>query len=510
MSEPDHGRVRLRYSAGLTAQRFHADSTSSVRMLLGPRGTGKSVSCLFEGVTRGCEQAPAADKVRYTRGVVIRSTYPLLTTTTLKTILAWFPSPLSTVRMAAPITVTLRLPLDDGTTAHIEMVLISADRPADVAKLKSLEATWVWLNEVVGDTDSEDSGIPKEIFDQASGSINRYPPKAIAPLTWSGIFGDTNPCDTDHWFYKHFELLKPAGHTLYHQPPAMFYTGDQYLVRNIGQAHPLGDAENVENLPAGWKYYEDMIQGKTREWIKVYVSGQYGTVSTGRPVYPEYSDGRHFSLRPLDIYRGLPLVMGADNSGLNQAIVIGQVAPTGQLRVLDSILANCGVRTFYGEILRPLMARKYAGVGFSIMGDPAGNIRATTDESTAYDIMRECGYPAIPAPTNDFIPRREAVAALLKRSVGDGEPGFIISSDCGGLLRDGLIGKYRFERLRVSGRSDEFKDSPVKDKYSHEQDALQYLAMLVEGTGRANQNAHAADVPAERLRVQTVDMSKWY
>ncbi len=509
MNDAEGKRYKMRYLASPTARRFH-DSPASVRVLLGPRGTGKSVSCMWEGVTRGFEQAPAANGVRYTRGIVIRSTYPLLTSTTLKTILAWFPAPLSTVRMAAPITVNLRIPLPDKTVAEIEMVLISADRPADVAKLKSLEATWVWLNEIVGDTDSEDSGIPKEIFDQAAGSINRYPPKGVAPLTWSGIFGDTNPCDTDHWFYRHFEQLRPHGHELFHQPPAMFYTPEGYIVRNIGHGHPLGDAENVDNLPAGWKYYEDMIQGKTREWIKVYVSGQYGTVSTGRPVYPEYSDARHCSLTKLDIYRGLPLVIGVDNSGLNQAGVIGQVSPAGQVRLYHSITAPMGVRTFCNEVLKPLLNRDFAGMPFTITGDPAGNMRATTDESTSYDIMRECGLPAMPAPTNDFIPRREAVAAMLKRSVGDGEPGLILDAAGCTQLRDGFLGKYRFERLRIAGRSDEYKDSPVKDKYSHVQDACQYLAMMIEGTGKAVQQAFAQQIPEDRLRVTEVDMSSWY
>lgn len=508
-------RIRIRYNAVPTLLRFHA-SNALCRMVMGPRGSSKSVGCMWEAILRGCRQAPAANGVRYTRGAVIRSTYPLLQTTTLKTILSWFPAPFSEVKMTAPITVKITLPLPDKTTACIEMILISADRDADIAKLKSLELTWVWVNEVVGDTDSEDSGIPKAVFDQAFGSINRFPPKAIAPLTWSGVFGDTNPCDTDHWFYKTFEEMKPQGYELYRQPPALMYDERQspaVLVRNIGMKHPLGDAENIENLPAGWKYYDDMATGKTKEWIKVYVGGEYGTVATGKPVYPEYNDSRHCSPVPLQIYTGLPLKIGFDNTGLNPAVVIGQVAPNGQCRILHSVRAQeIGLRTFCLEIVIPLLNTRFPNMQYQATGDPAGNQRlsqAQTDVKTAFQIMAECGIHATPAVTNDFLPRREAVAALLKRSVGDGEPGFIMDPEHNKLLRDGFLGKYRFEKMQVSGRGDAYKDRPVKDKYSEPQDGLQYLAMMIEGVGKELSRHESPVLTQEQMKVHPADHSAW-
>jgi hypothetical protein len=41
------------------------------------------------------------------------------------------------------------------------------------------------------------------------------------------------------------------------------------------------------------------------------------------------------------------------------------------------------------------------------------------------------------------------------------------------MLRKGFNGGYRYERIRASGTT-KFKDRPVKDKFSHVHDALQY------------------------------------
>lgn len=76
-----------------------------------------------------------------------------------------------------------------------------------------------------------------------------------------------------------------------------------------------------------------------------------------------------------------------------------------------------------------------------------------------------------PAVTNEFVARRESVAFFLQRATG-GEPGFLLDEKCR-MLRKGFNGGYRYERIRASGAT-KFKDRPVKDKFSHVHDALQY------------------------------------
>jgi len=90
----------------------------------------------------------------------------------------------------------------------------------------------------------------------------------------------------------------------------------------------------------------------------------------------------------------------------------------------------------------------------------------------------ELGLTCEPGITNDFIKRRESVAFWLTRLSGAG-PAFQLNPSCK-VLRKGFVGGYRYERLRATGPT-RFKDRPVKDKYSHIHDALQYGAMELRG-----------------------------
>ena len=68
----------------------------------------------------------------------------------------------------------------------------------------------------------------------------------------------------------------------------------------------------------------------------------------------------------------------------------------------------------FSEVLRRVMNERYKGFTFAkITGDPAGDVRAQTDEVTPFQILRKAGIPAQPAATNDFIKRRESVAGAL-------------------------------------------------------------------------------------------------
>ena len=62
------------------------NDNSFVRSLMGPVGGGKSYACAAEIFLRALKQPPSPkDNIRYSRGVVIRNSYPELRTTTIKT-----------------------------------------------------------------------------------------------------------------------------------------------------------------------------------------------------------------------------------------------------------------------------------------------------------------------------------------------------------------------------------------------------------------------------------------
>jgi len=81
--------LQIDYTPTPTAQAFMA-SDARMRVLNGPVGSGKSVTCCFEIIKRASEQKPNAQGIRKTRCIVIRQTVRQLVDTTIKTYLDWF------------------------------------------------------------------------------------------------------------------------------------------------------------------------------------------------------------------------------------------------------------------------------------------------------------------------------------------------------------------------------------------------------------------------------------
>lgn len=478
-------RLELHYKPEPTARRFHG-SAARVRNLMGPVGGGKSSICCWEVLLRSKNQQPGQDGVRRTRWAIIRQTYPELRSTTIKTFLDWFPEPLTSIVYGAPITAELAFPLEeDGTRVQAEVLFLALERPADVKKLLSLELTGAWINEW--------REVPIEVLHMLTARIGRYPSKEMGGPTWTGIFGDTNPPDDDHPLYHLFEVEKPADYALFKQPPALVQVGANY-VANIGQVPGIPAAENINHLAEGFNYYLSQLSGKDPNWIKVYVLGNYGHTRSGKPVWPEYNDALHFSEQLVEPMRGIPLIIGMD-FGLTPAAVLCQLTPHGQIILLDEACStSMGIRQFVTDVLKPKLQNEYNGIRVRIKGDPAGRSRAQTDEKTCYDILAELGMMAAPSRTNDFLPRREAVAKFLLR-----HGGFAIGPKCK-MLRKALNGEYQYERVQVTG-PERYKDQPAKNMYSHIADALQYACMDADYT--------ATDAVELSIPMDVVDHSTW-
>jgi hypothetical protein len=410
----------------------------------GPVGSGKSVASVMKLLKIAAAQARSpVDNRRHARFAVIRNTYPELKTTTIKTFHAWVPPEVGRWRDEGPPTQHI---VDDQY--DIEILFVALDRPADVRKLLSLELTAAWINEA--------REVPKAVLDGLTARVGRYPDLKHGGCTAPQIIMDTNPPDSDHWWYKLAEEDTPEGWAFFSQPSGL-----------------SPDAENVEGLsamPGGHVgYYTRASQGKDPNWIKVYVHGNYGFVLDGKPVYPEFNDQLH--VQPVTFNIRLPVFVGID-FGLTPAAVLSHRTPMGQWRVFDELVTeDMGARRF-GEMLRAKLVGEYGITSAAgITGDPAGDIRAQTDETTPFEILRAVGVDAKPAPTNDFLRRRESVAMCLSRLI-DGQPGLIIDPRCKN-LRKAMAGAYCYRRLQVSGR-ETFRDVPDKGPYSHVAEALQY------------------------------------
>jgi hypothetical protein len=397
----------------------------------------------------------------------------MLLSTTIKTFQQWIPPAACPITFTSPITGMLRAQLPDRSRVEAEFLFLALDLEEDaVARLKSLELTGAFVNEA--------SEIRYAAIELLTTRVGRYPSPKQGGATWKGIVMDTNPVDDTHWWYRLAEVEKPKGYRFWCQPPGVVRMpgkSDKDPPLYVPNDGTLGfpKAENVQNLPDGFDYYMRAVQGKSEEWIKVFLMGQYGSVFSGKAVYAEYSDKLHVAEKPLEPYRGLPLILGFD-FGLTPSCAIIQQTPRGQVRILaERTSSDMGIERFLDDIIRPLLQLKYDGMKIYCVGDPAGGQRSQTNEITVFQQMEAQGFRCEPAATNDFQMRRDAVAWFLGKLV-DGNPGFIMDPECK-TLRAGFLGKYHYRKFKTE--SEKYAETPDKNEYSHLHDALQYACLYV-------------------------------
>ncbi len=423
-------------------------SDAKMRVLMGPVGSSKSVTSCFEIVRRASAQAPNKNGIRKTRAAVVRETARQLADTTIKTWLDWFPPGVCGTYMRT--TKTFFFKVDD---VECEVMFRALDDADDVANLNSLELTFAWFNEC--------RDIHPESIDAMSKRIGRYPSRRDVGPTWFGMWGDTNPPVMDTWWYYQMEHIDPKDGV------GVNDNGWDVFKQPSGRG-PL--AENVHNLPEG--YYG--IQGRSEEYVRVYIDGEYGLSSAGQPVYKYFRTNYHMAderLKP--IINGVrPLVIGLD-LGLTPAAVIGQADMRGRALIYaDAVSFGMGVQRFIRTILRPLLYERFPGAPIVIVVDPSGIQRAQTDERSAVDIIKQEGFKVIPARTNNITPRLNAVDDYLMRQI-DGDSAFLIDPSCLA-LKSAMMGGYRFHPK--TGKIE-------KNSHSHVAEALQYLMLHIASIG---------------------------
>jgi len=491
--------MEINYQASPTASRFH-HSPKVVRGFLGPVGNGKSVACINEGIRLSFDQWPNNKGIRKTRGIIVRNTGPELRTTVLNTWKQWVPELIAPVVMHPVITCILKQPLQDGTSVEMEIYFLALDNDKDVKKLLSLEATWIFLNEV--------KELPYSVVKASRERIGRYPSQidgyqdtdeykaprvngAIQPCKRKALLMDTNPPDDDHWWYQLAEegcLRKSKNKEEAKVETAKifdFFRGPAPLIKKGSEYLPNPKAENIENLPGGYQYYLDMIAGNTEDHINVMVLGNYGTIVEGRPIYPDYNDRLHCPDEYVKAIKGLGIGLGWD-FGLTPCCIIGQLTDRGQLRIIAEIVSeDMDVRRFARDMVKPFLHKYFRefDIEFSV-GDPAGNNRGEGEGKTAIGILNDdydtdiplnLGFTTYPAKTNDPTKRIDAVNQFIIKLV-DGEPGYLLNKMCS-VLRKGKLGGYCYKRVATPGHEEKYRDKPDKNKYSHSADGEQYLAL---------------------------------
>jgi hypothetical protein len=135
----------------------------------------------------------------------------------------------------------------------------------------------------------------------------------------------------------------------------------------------------------------------------------------------------------------------------------------------------------FADHLAQLMRGEYHGAIFHCYGDPSGDQRSQVDERTPLKVLRAAGIPIQPAPTNDPVIRREALARHMTRLTMTGQPGVIVGPKCK-MLRKAWMGGFCYRRLQIAG-DERYTDKPDKNMYSHIAEAAEY-AMVGAGEGR--------------------------
>lgn len=472
----DHTEVyrsegNLKYFPSPTAielERAVLEDGENVTCVMGPFGSGKSTMMMHFLVKETCNMPVWSGGRRRARAAFIRNTSGELESTTLKTWEAWFGELGDVSSRQKPVRTHEHVFSDGKGLVELEVLFLALDRPADVGKLKSLDLTWIFLNELCE--------IHKSILDFCTPRVKRYPSKVFCSENYrSAIICDTNPPSEDHWIASDFLHNPIKGYRLITQPPGLRVDEKgNYLTTTDGDYIANPDADNIKNLKDP-DYYPVFARGKGLGFIKAFCQGQFSLVEMGKRVYPEYNDDVH-SVDHVDVIPELPIHLGWD-FGLTPACVVVQVTARGQLRVLKEYVSDrIGIRNFAKLVVIPDIKQRYPGIkiGYSD-ADPAGKAGDTiVEELSCIGELIALGIPTEEAMTNDPVIRQAAVRFFLTSY--DGSPLFLLDRKEAPTLRKGFVSGYVFRQLRVPGEL-RYSEEPDKNMYSHSQDGLQYTAL---------------------------------
>lgn len=460
--------------------------------IMGPYGSAKTTSCFQKIIWVTMWQKPGKDGVRRSRGCVIRETYAQLKANVMDDFFSWFPKTKDNFN-GDDMKSTLKLDIPGWGKLEIEILwraLGEENKPEKV--FKGMQLTWLWLNE--GDT------LHKAVLKFGLPRVGRYPKAKDGGCVWSGIFLDMNAPDVDNWTY---ELLVEKNLGLSEKQIDDFRRqyGENFGVsfhRQPGGRDP--NAENLTNLPPG--YYDRLMIGANDNDIRRFVDNEFGAVQNGQPVFPEFIDHFHMAANELNPAEAVELCMAIDG-GSTPAAVFGQKMQNGQIRVLDELvifnddedrtLQSLGPVAF-GKACREFVSERFPNCKIGIAWcDPAAAYGETEDEEDTtwlQDFVAAFGMTVKPAPVHGNrlgmrVPlangevkakpkgRIEQVRELLVNNVA-GRPGIILSPSCR-YLRRGFNNGYVITRVARSNGTGLWKDEPLKNDFSHVQDALQYL-----------------------------------
>lgn len=457
----------LKYICGPIAKSFHKDHTSRAKLLIGPVGTGKTTSCLYDKII--CESKRVKrnkDGIRRSRYAIIRNTHGQLIETTQKTLFEWFPPAifgLGGEKGWNQSKRTYTIAIEDRV---IELLFKALDIEKDARSLLSLEITAAHID--------ESREVKDSIIKDVMSRFKRFPPKKDYPWaaddptfspfhTTPQLCMSTNYPSSRHALYRDFVSYPVDGYKIYEQ--------DQ--------------KENSHNLPPS--YYEDLEKDYANrpDKLRTLVRGEWGVVTIGKAVYSidgnlQFNRKVHVAQSSLlppaqeGARNGRTIFRGWDNTGLSPACVITYINTMGQWFIIKEFCGKDVTITDFGEeVILWCNSNFPAMVTYRDIGDPGGRIRDTIKKS-AHQYMAEELDLVVEDGIQTFKIRVDSVMNRLNKIVS-GEPALVVDPSCT-MVIDGFEGGYAYPEIGSSGV---FKTEPAKNEYSHPHDAIQYPATRI-------------------------------
>jgi len=416
---------------------------------IGAFGSGKSLILCLKGIYYSL-MYPG------TRGLLMRATYPQLMDTTIATMFkifsyfGWQSGKHYNHHISRKL-----IELYVGPDVKSEILYRPAknegnDIQAAIEDLQSLEIDWAGIDEIVG--------VEERIFMAVRARVGRW--GKISKQEHRQLMVSGNPPMEGSWIFNRWYLKK--------------YPDDQPL--QDPEEHSVfvsSTYENRRNLP---KDYIEALEASPEFWRNTFLYGRAGYVDfEGEPVFPRFRYDTYVSKKPLEPHPGRGLIRGFDlgPTSKNKAAVICQLDPRGVLLVLAEIMVtDPGIEKF-GRYVIAKTNELFPGESGNIkdFADPVAFHISQTDGKSAADILLGLGINLYPGEEKLDL-RLDAVQGLLDRMV-DGAPSILIDSRRCPLLVQGFLGGYRHKVIDLP--NERFSREPIKDRYSHVHDALQYV-----------------------------------
>lgn len=428
---------------------FLAEETSP--LYIGAFGAGKSL-ILWLKCIRNCLYYPG------TRGLYMRATYKQLETASLPTLwkiceyFGWRKEVHYTHNISRH---SIKFILDKANDVSSEMIYMAAkNESGDVQEiiqdLQSLEIDYAALDEI--------PTIDEIIALTLRHRIGRW--GKVTKARDVQLLAAGNPPNEKSWIHlRWYKKQFSDGEMLPDPEEHVVYVSSTY--------------ENMRNLTK--KVITDLENSP--QWFKnTFLYGQLGfQPPDGLPVFEKFNYSMYVKETQLRYTPEIYMLRGWDlgPDARNKACVIAQLDSRGVLIVLAEYeMTDPGITPFAQYVNEQCHIQFPLAKLWRDFADPAAFTISQTDGQSPATIMYKMGIELMKGEMS-FQNRMEAVQQVMRRIVDNGQPGLLIDRTRCPTLVEGFLGGYRYNVLDSANQR--FSRGPVKDKYSHCMDALQYL-----------------------------------